>query len=169
MKNEDLQYNNLIALLEKELIQYETIIDLFNLKQQAILSGNIDELKGIVENIQRNSTSAKNLQEERDILTKLLLGEFNYNGSITMKSLMNVLDSSRSSNLEMIYYKLKSAAMRVTELGRENDYLLSASVEHIKNLVSLFIDRKESTSINYNNDGMINESKLEHKVLDIQV
>ena len=113
--------------------------------------------------------SAKNLQEERDILTKLLLGEFNYNGSITMKSLMNVLDSSRSSNLEMIYYKLKSAAMRVTELGRENDYLLSASVEHIKNLVSLFIDRKESTYINYNNDGMINESKLEHKVLDIQV
>jgi len=169
MNNIDLQYNNLLALLEKELIQYETIIDLFNLKQQAILSGNIEDLKGIVENIQSNSTSAKNLQEERDILTRLLLGEFNYNGSITMKSLMNVLDPARSSNLEMIYYKLKSAAMRVTELGRENDYLLSASVEHIKNLVSLFIDRKESTSINYNNDGMINESKLEHKVLDIQV
>ena len=169
MNNIDLQYNNLLALLEKELIQYETIIDLFSLKQQAILSGNIEELKGIVENIQSNSTSAKNLQEERDILTRLLLGEFNYNGPVTMKSLMSVIDPARSSNLEMIYYKLKSAAMRVTELGRENDYLLSASVEHIKNLVSLFIDRKESTSINYNNDGMINESKLEHKVLDIQV
>ena len=31
------------------------------------------------------------------------------------------------------------------------------------------IDKKDSTSINYNNDGLLRESKLEHKVLDIQV
>ena len=29
--------------------------------------------------------------------------------------------------------------------------------------------KKDSTSINYNNDGLLKESKLEHKVLDIQV
>ena len=86
-----------------------------------------------------------------------------------MKTLMKAFDPKRSSELEMLHYKLKSSAMRVTELGRENDYLLSASVEHIKNLVSLFIDKKDSTSINYNNDGLLRESKLEHKVLDIQV
>ena len=111
----------------------------------------------------------KKYQNERDAITKLILNEVKDNAPHTMKSLMKVFDSKRSTELEMLHYKLKSSAMRVTELGRENDYLLSASVEHIKNLVSLFIDRKDSTSINYNNDGLLRESKLEHKVLDIQV
>ena len=169
MNNIDLQYKNITAVLSKELAVYETIIDLFRQKQDCILKGNIDNLKSIVEEIQSSSTLAKKYQTERDAITKLILNEMKDNGPHTMKSLMKVYDSKRSTELEMLYYKLKSSAIRVTELGRENDYLLSASVEHIKNLVSLFIDRKDSTSINYNNDGLLKESKLEHKVLDIQV
>ncbi|RPH03370.1 MAG: hypothetical protein CBD04_004495 [bacterium TMED144] len=169
MNNIDLQYKNITAVLTKELAVYETIIDLFRQKQDCILKGNIDNLKSIVEEIQSSSALAKKYQTERDAITKLILNEMNDNSTHTMKSLIKVFDSKRSNELEMLYYKLKSSAMRVTELGRENDYLLSASVEHIKNLVSLFIDRKDSTSINYNNDGLLSESKLEHKVLDIQV
>lgn len=169
MNNIDLQYKNITAVLTKELAVYETIIDLFRQKQDCILKGNIDNLKSIVEEIQSSSALAKKYQTERDAITKLILDEMNDNSTHTMKSLIKVFDSKRSNELEMLYYKLKSSAMRVTELGRENDYLLSASVEHIKNLVSLFIDRKDSTSINYNNDGLLSESKLEHKVLDIQV
>ena len=169
MNNIDLQYKNITAVLTKELAVYETIIDLFRQKQDCILKGNIDNLKSIVEEIQSSSALAKKYQTERDTITKLILDEMNDNSTHTMKSLMKVFDSKRSTELEMLHYKLKSSAMRVTELGRENDYLLSASVEHIKNLVSLFIDRKDSTSINYNNDGLLRESKLEHKVLDIQV
>ena len=169
MNNIDLQYKNITAVLTKELAVYETIIDLFRQKQDCILKGNIDNLKSIVEEIQSSSALAKKYQTERDTITKLILDEMNDNSTYTMKSLIKVFDSKRSNELEMLYYKLKSSAMRVTELGRENDYLLSASVEHIKNLVSLFIDRKDSTSINYNNDGLLSESKLEHKVLDIQV
>ena len=169
MNNIDLQYKNITAVLTKELAVYETIIDLFRQKQDCILKGNIDNLKSIVEEIQSSSALAKKYQTERDAITKLILDEMNDNSTHTMKSLIKVFDSKRSNELEMLYYKLKSSAMRVTELGRENDYLLSASVEHIKNLVSLFIDRKDSTSINYNNDGLLRESKLEHKVLDIQV
>ena len=169
MNNIDLQYKNITAVLTKELAVYETIIDLFRQKQDCILKGNIDNLKSIVEEIQSSSALAKKYQTERDAITKLILNEMNDNSTHTMKSLIKVFDSKRSNELEMLYYKLKSSAMRVTELGRENDYLLSASVEHIKNLVSLFIDRKDSTSINYNNDGLLRESKLEHKVLDIQV
>ena len=169
MNNIDLQYKNITAVLTKELAVYETIIDLFRQKQDCILKGNIDNLKSIVEEIQSSSALAKKYQTERDTITKLILDEMNDNSTHTMKSLIKVFDSKRSTELEMLHYKLKSSAMRVTELGRENDYLLSASVEHIKNLVSLFIDRKDSTSINYNNDGLLRESKLEHKVLDIQV
>ena len=169
MNNIDLQYKNITAVLTKELAVYETIIDLFRQKQDCILKGNIDNLKSIVEEIQSSSALAKKYQTERDAITKLILDEMNDNSTHTMKSLIKVFESKRSNELEMLYYKLKSSAMRVTELGRENDYLLSASVEHIKNLVSLFIDRKDSTSINYNNDGLLSESKLEHKVLDIQV
>ena len=169
MNNIDLQYKNITAVLTKELAVYETIIDLFRQKQDCILKGNIDNLKSIVEEIQSSSALAKKYQTERDTITKLILDEMNDNSTYTMKSLIKVFDSKRSNELEILYYKLKSSAMRVTELGRENDYLLSASVEHIKNLVSLFIDRKDSTSINYNNDGLLSESKLEHKVLDIQV
>ena len=169
MNNIDLKYKNITAVLTKELAVYETIIDLFRQKQDCILKGNIDNLKSIVEEIQSSSALAKKYQTERDAITKLILNEMNDNSTHTMKSLIKVFDSKRSNELEMLYYKLKSSAMRVTELGRENDYLLSASVEHIKNLVSLFIDRKDSTSINYNNDGLLSESKLEHKVLDIQV
>ena len=169
MNNIDLHYKNITAVLTKELAVYETIIDLFRQKQDCILKGNIDNLKSIVEEIQSSSALAKKYQTERDAITKLILDEMNDNSTHTMKSLIKVFDSKRSNELEMLYYKLKSSAMRVTELGRENDYLLSASVEHIKNLVSLFIDRKDSTSINYNNDGLLRESKLEHKVLDIQV
>ena len=169
MNNIDIQYKNITAVLLKELAVYETIIDLFRQKQECILIGNIDNLKSIVEEVQASSTLAKKYQTERYTITKLILDEMNNNGPHTMKTLMKAFDPKRSSELEMIHYKLKSSAMRVTELGRENDYLLSASVEHIKNLVSLFIDKKDSTSINYNNDGLLRESKLEHKVLDIQV
>ena len=169
MNNIDIQYKNITVVLSKELAVYETIIDLFRQKQECILIGNIDNLKSIVEEIQASSTLAKKYQTERDAITKLILNEVKDNTPHTMKSLMKVFDSKRSAELEMLYYRLKSSAMRVTELGRENDYLLSASVEHIKNLVSLFIDKKDSTSINYNNDGLLKESKLEHKVLDIQV
>ena len=169
MNNIDIQYKNITAVLSKELAVYESIIDLFRQKQECILKGNIDNMKSIVEEIQASSTLAKKYQTERDDITKLILDKLNDNGPYTMKTLMKAFDSKRSSDLEMLYYKLKSSAMRVTELGRENDYLLSASVEHIRNLVSLFIDKKDSTSINYNNDGLLKESKLEHKVLDIQV
>ena len=45
MNNIDIQYENITAVLSKELAVYETIIDLFRQKQECILKGNIDNLK----------------------------------------------------------------------------------------------------------------------------
>lgn len=163
-------YQALCQTIGEEVKLYEDMIREMKNKQQSIINGDVDQMKNSVTRERVLSKSVMTHVNKRMELTHSIGESISLDDeNVTLKELLNHADADMAALLKGLRYRLKSNANQIANINRDNKYLLSASIDHVRGLVNLFLKDDSKTDDRYEGTGMMADSAEENRVLDFQI
>lgn len=169
-KNYNHLFDELIETLSDEVFLYKQLLEILQKKQQAILMGDVDKLRECVLEENLSVQKIRSVADKRkDNIHKL--GQFNksLNEEPRLNTIINIAPLKYSLEFENLRVRLKTNLNQIDKINRENSYVLNASIEHVRNLVNLFLQVDKETSRLYDIEGIISFPEENNKVLDFQI
>ena len=163
-------FDDLIEILSKEISLYDCLDEVLKKKQEAIIMGNIEELREYVLEEQSLIQKALSVAHERKnhVIALGMMYE-TPEEEPRLKTIIDIAPSPYSIKLMNLWHRLKAILDGISRVNRENSYLLNSSIEHVRGLVHLFLQADEKSSKIYNYDGVVDVPEENNKVLDCHI
>ncbi|MBT7789219.1 MAG: flagellar protein FlgN [Calditrichaeota bacterium] len=169
-ENHEPMFKDLVEIITKELVLYESLLTILKDKQNAIISGNIKNLR-------------ENIREETNIVQEVLTitaKRDNYVGILNqildisdqkpkLKTIIERSPSDYSVKLSNLRYQLKNNLNQITITNKENKYLLNSSIEQVRGMVNLFLSAENEPEEIYDVNGFMTARGAGNNVLNCQI
>jgi hypothetical protein len=153
-KNIDLILQRLIRILSQEIVTYTKLLTSLEEKQQAIIQGEIENMKIITEKEQVILTDAKLTEQERNIsIAKLRTNGENMNDVENLTQLIAVVETKYHSRLSEIQESLKDILEKVALKNEQNKFLLNHSIHFVQTMIKDLLTSNESMNDLYAQNG----------------
>ena len=163
-------FDDLCDALTKELQIYEELLGAMKMKQNAIVKGNNDKIKDAIHQEREASQNILKQMEMRNDLTQSISAETkSRNKKITLSHLIQKANGDNKLKLEKIRRQMHLSVVEIDKLNKENKYLLSASITHVKDLVKVFLTAGDKLHSHYGINGSMKENQKDNRVLDFRI
>jgi len=159
----------LAEILTTELEVTRRLLDLAKDARAAVVSADSQLLAGIVEEQEAASARIEEIEEHRVEVTVLLAVELGLPGDTPPKlaEIVRQLPGDEGLRLRSLGKELKSAAVRLRDVGERNNLLLSEAARHIDGFFQV-LTKACASSIGYRQDGRNRDTKsaqmVDHQV-----
>ena len=174
MNINDNQTNETLAQLVENLAQelklYILLEETIRNKQQSIVQGNVNEMRELVEREQTLLLEAQGISEQRQLSVNAVAENIDtLPANPALKDIIPRVPEVVSIKLAGIRQDLRAVLQRIARLNQENGFLLSASLEHVRSMVHLFLRFDPNPQNVYDVNGAIAQQEVDHNVLDCQI
>ena len=163
------EYEKLLRILEEEIKGYETLVMILGKKQEAIIKGDVESLRQLVVDEQTLAKRIENIVKERNSLGLLLSNRRNRKAGVRLSELIEIAPENYKNLLQRVRYKLMSNLEQISRLNRENEYLLSFSIDFVRNMTQLIVGADVENVKIYNAKGRTFSPGENNKMLDYQI
>ncbi|MBC8197148.1 MAG: flagellar protein FlgN [Candidatus Marinimicrobia bacterium] len=153
-KNIDAILQRLIRILSQEIVTYTKLLTSLEEKQQAIIQGEIENMKIITEQEQVILTDAKLTEKERNIsIANLRTNTDEMKDVENLTQLIAVVETKYHSRLSEIQKSLKDILEKVALKNEQNKFLLSHSIHFVQTMIKDLLTSNESMNDLYAQNG----------------
>jgi hypothetical protein len=168
--NNQPKFENLCRSLSEELQLYDDLINAMKTKQKAIVNGENKTIKSAIFKEQEISQYIIKQMDKRNKITQTISLKTEQNSEkMTLTHLINRASSKFKQRLEDIRKKMHLSVLEIDKINRENKYLLSASISHVKDLVNVFLTHGKKIHNHYGVNGSMRINQKENRVLDFKI
>ncbi len=163
-------FEGLINILNQEVAMYEKMAGVIQKKQDAIIAGQIEELKEFVATEKTLINESLAIAKKRQEMQKRLRQKLNLKEpEPKLKIFIEMADTADTVKLSNLRYRLKNVLNQITRINNENKLLLDFSIEHVKGLAHLFLNVDNEDNNVYGMDGVVHMKQAGNKMLDFQI
>jgi|GEM_PF-3523494 len=153
-KNIDAILQRLIRILSQEIVTYTKLLTSLEEKQQAIIQGEIENMKIITEQEQVILTDAKLTEKERNIsIANLRTNTDEMKDVENLTQLIAVVETKYHSRLSEIQKSLKDILEKVALKNEQNKFLLSHSIHFVQTMIKDLLTSNGSMNDLYAQNG----------------
>ncbi|RKY53454.1 MAG: hypothetical protein DRP89_06175 [Candidatus Neomarinimicrobiota bacterium] len=168
--NDKQLFDYLVELLSKEVTLYRQLLEMLRNKQEAIVIGDVKTLRKCVVEEQLLIQKIKSLAKIRSEHVVTISWTYKLaEKEPKLKTIMEIAPAEFSISFINLRYQLKTILDEITNINRENSYLLNFSIEHIKGLAHLFLRTDNESSEIYDVNGIVITPEDGNKVLNFQI
>ena len=163
-------FEEFYIVLSRELQIYHELIGAMRDKQNAIVNQDKDKIKKAILREREKSQSILKHMKLRNQLTQSFSKAKKTKGSLT--TLTHIIQDATGdikTKLNDIRHQMHLSVTEIDKLNRDNKYLLSASITHVKDLVKIFLTNGTKPHSHYEINGSIALNQKENKVLDFKI
>lgn len=144
----------LMDVLEKESVEYESLLELSKEKTPAIVAGKLEELREINDKEQDVVSRIQKLEHKREEVVKDIATVTNRNADTLKVTVIIEMLGNRpeeQKKLSVIHDRLKTAVNAVVSINNQNKTLIEHSLEMIEFDMNLFKSMRQAPEVaNYN-------------------
>jgi len=170
VNNQDRIFDDLVEIITKELVLYENLSAILKDKQNAIISGNIGNLR---DNISEEKTIVQEvlmITDKRDEYVSILNQILELSDQKPrLKTIIEKSPSDYSIKLTNLRYRLKNNLNQITRTNKENKYLLNSSIEQVRGLINLFLGAENEPEEIYDMNGFMTDRGVGLGVFNCQI
>ncbi len=160
----------LIEILTAEKALYEEMLVKLNLKQKAIVDGDIKIMRTIMVDEQEIIKTLKEKQTEQTNLLNLIREKHSlHKNDLRLSKIIKMAPSQYSDQLIGLRIGLQSVMEKVTRINKDNRNLLNFSIEHVRGMIQLFLQANDEPAYLYNVRGTMSSAARSSRVLNFQV
>ncbi len=153
-KNIDAILQRLIRILSQEIVTYTKLLTSLEEKQQAIIQGQIENMKIITEQEQVILTDAKLTERERNIsIANLRTNTDEMKDVENLSQLIAVVETKYHSRLSEIQKSLKDVLEKVALKNEQNKFLLNHSIHFVQTMIKDLLTSNENMNDLYAQNG----------------
>jgi len=168
--NHEPMFDDLVEIITRELVLYENLLAILKNKQNAIISGNLTNLR---ENIREETTIVQEvltITEKRDNYVNILNQILEISDQKPkLKTIIAKSPSDYSVKLTNLRYQLKTNLNQITMTNKENKYLLNSSIEQVRGMINLFLSADNEPEEIYDVNGFMTARGAGNNVLNCQI
>lgn len=163
-------YKNLQDLLEQKIGLYEKFIHLLNEEWKCVTEYSYDELQLIIAKKDDQVMQMQALENSRSSLMKKIAGNLNMKPSgLTLKKLIQFKDNPYRVNLANCRKKLLSNIQKINVLSAKIRALMDHSALTLKKSLAFIHSEGEKANSPYESNGQVTESKLQSRMVSVDV
>ena len=160
--------HELIETFERLSVVYDDLLDTAKTKQQHLISGNIEGLETLLYQEKNQAEIAQLLEDKRQNILEYVTKEHHIKDKITMKSLMNKMDTLHSNKLSTLVDRLKQSIKQLQDLNQTNATLTHYSLDITEDIVKIFCSSSFQNPI-YQHSGKIQGNELPMVLIDTEI
>lgn len=159
-------FTELKQMLFEEITLNEKLRDVLKQKQRAIIENNLEELRHCIEEEQLLIQATK---DKAELLEEYIRNAASSSAKPSLKEIIKNAPENLKSPLERGRQRLITSLEEISQLNRENRFLLNFSLEHIKGVIHLLLKSEDENAKLYNYRGQIFLTEKNHKTLNVQI
>ena len=160
--------HELIETFERLSVVYDNLLDIANTKKQYLITGNIEGLETLLYQEKNQAEIALLLEDKRQNILEYLSKEHHIKDKITMKSLMNKMDTLHSNKLSTLVDRLKQSIKQLQDLNETNATLTRYSLDITEDIVKIFCSSSFQNPI-YQHSGKMQGNELSMVLIDTEI
>ena len=160
--------HELIETFERLSVVYDNLLDIANTKKQYLITGNIEGLETLLYQEKNQAEIALLLEDKRQNILEYLSKEHHIKDKITMKSLMNKMDTLHSNKLSTLVDRLKQSIKQLQDLNETNATLTHYSLDITEDIVKIFCSSSFQNPI-YQHSGKMQGNELSMVLIDTEI
>lgn len=161
--------DELIETIDRLSVVCDELLVTAQSKQRCLMSGNIEELETLIYQEKNQAEIAQLLEEKRQNVVVRYCKKHNVQGeNITMKSLINEIDSSHSKIFCNLSDKLIQSVKQLEEVNQINTTLIQYSLEITEDMIKIFCPTALQYSI-YRHTGKMQENEIPMVLIDTEI
>ena len=158
----------LIETFERLSVVYDNLLDIANTKKQYLITGNIEGIETLLYQEKNQAEIALLLEDKRQNILEYLSKEHHIKDKITMKSLMNKMDTLHSNKLSTLVDRLKQSIKQLQDLNETNATLTHYSLDITEDIVKIFCASSFQNPI-YQHSGKMQGNELSMVLIDTEI
>ncbi len=163
-------YKNLQDLLEQKIGLYEKFIQLLNEEWKCVTHYSFEELQVIIAKKDDHVMQMQALENSRSSLMKKIAGNLNMKTSgLTLKKLIQFKENPYRENLAKCRKKLLSNIQKINVLSAKIKSLMDHSALTLKKSLAFIHSEGEKANSPYESNGQVTESKLQSRMVSVDV
>ena len=160
----------LMKLLEKELEVYEALLEIAKNKQQAVVEGEVDNLRNLIMKEKAMVKMCEKAAHSRTLFINEYCKKRNIKAlDIPLKDFIGFSQEPEKKKLENLRYQLKNILNEIKSVNRQNETLLHFSLNHIKKMTNIFLHSSSEEMNMYNFNGKKYNKELGQKFVNRQI
>ena len=160
--------HELIETFERLSVVYDNLLDIANTKKQYLITGNIEGIETLLYQEKNQAEIALLLEDKRQNILEYLSKEHHIKDKITMKSLMNKMDTLHSNKLSTLVDRLKQSIKQLQDLNETNATLTHYSLDITEDIVKIFCSSSFQNPI-YQHSGKMQGNELSMVLIDTEI
>ena len=160
--------HELIETFERLSVVYDNLLDIANTKKQYLITGNIEGIETLLYQEKNKAEIALLLEDKRQNILEYLSKEHHIKDKITMKSLMNKMDTLHSNKLSTLVDRLKQSIKQLQDLNETNATLTHYSLDITEDIVKIFCSSSFQNPI-YQHSGKMQGNELSMVLIDTEI
>ncbi|OHC05541.1 MAG: hypothetical protein A3K25_11395 [Planctomycetes bacterium RIFOXYB12_FULL_42_10] len=160
--------HELIETFERLSVVYDNLLDIANTKKQYLITGNIEGIETLLYQEKNQAEIALLLEDKRQNILEYLSKEHHIKDNITMKSLMNKMDTLHSNKLSTLVDRLKQSIKQLQDLNETNATLTHYSLDITEDIVKIFCSSSFQNPI-YQHSGKMQGNELPMVLIDTEI
>ena len=160
--------HDLIETFERLSVVYDGLLDTAKAKQQYLISGNIEGLETLLYQEKNQAEIAQLLENKRQNILEYFCKEHHIKDKITMKSLMNKMDTLHSNKLSTLVDRLKQSIKQLQDLNQTNATLTHYALDITEDIVKIFCSSSFQNPI-YQHSGKMQGNELSMVLIDTEI
>ena len=160
--------HELIETFERLSVVYDNLLDIANTKKQYLITGNIEGIETLLYQEKNQAEIALLLEDKRQNILEYLSKEHHIKDKITMKSLMNKMDTLHSNKLSTLVDRLKQSIKQLQDLNETNATLTHYSLDITEDIVKIFCSSSFQNPI-YQHSGKMQGNELPMVLIDTEI
>ncbi|MDQ1272085.1 MAG: hypothetical protein QG591_715 [Planctomycetota bacterium] len=161
--------DELIETFDRLSVVYEELLKIAKSKQHCLISGSIEELETLIYQEKNKTEIVQLLEEKRQYIVARYCKEHNVQGNnITLKCLINKMDTVHSEKICNLIDKLTRALKQLQEVNQTNTTLIHYSLEITEDMIKIFCPSALQYSI-YGYTGKMHENEFPMVLMDTEI
>ena len=160
--------HELIETFERLSVVYDNLLDIANTKKQYLITGNIEGIETLLYQEKNQAEIALLLEDKRQNILEYLSKEHHIKDKITMKSLMNKMDTLHSNKLSTLVDRLRQSIKQLQDLNETNATLTHYSLDITEDIVKIFCSSSFQNPI-YQHSGKMQGNELSMVLIDTEI
>lgn len=161
--------NELIETLERLSVVYDELLETAKAKRQYLISGNMEGLEMLLYQEKNQTEIALLLEKKRQNILNSYCNEYSIkDNKITMKSLINGMDTLYGNKLDNLLDRLKKSIKQLQDSNKTNATLTHYSLDITEDIMKIFCSPSFQNHI-YQHSGKIQGNELPMVLVDTEI
>lgn len=160
----------LIAILEKEKENYESLLKIVENKQQSVIHGKVDTLRELIIKEQSIVKKCEKAACDRiEFISQYCIANNMKATGIPLKDFIGFSPEPEKYKMENLRYNLKNILNKISRINKQNDTLLHFSINHLQNMSKIFLHADKEEMNMYDFSGVKYAKNINQKFVNRQI